>query len=181
MSQVIIAGTTIANFADLNKVSTADLLAFYNERTGKATKQFLKRAKGMQQIWALIEGDVAQQGQVPAAVGGIPFVVVDSPKEDAGCEHERVETPELLTGVKAAPATAASSVERPALKTQVGALVDFLASGPQTVAEIAQELKLANEKRARSLIDAARRAGHSIACVGRGTFKLDVATAEPAQ
>lgn len=33
MSQVTIAGVTIHNFADLNKLSTADLLAFYNETT----------------------------------------------------------------------------------------------------------------------------------------------------
>ncbi|WP_300336501.1 hypothetical protein [Accumulibacter sp.] len=169
---VRIFDTEIHCFADLNKISTADLLDYYNGLTGKNTKQFSKRAKGMQQIWALIEADVTKQEPAPAAVEGIKFVVVDSPKEGADCEQERAETPELPAGMEAAPATAPSSAEKPALKTQVGALVDFLASGPQTVAEIAQRLKLANEKRARSLIDAARRAGHSIACVGRGTFSL---------
>lgn len=164
MSQVMISGTTIANFADLNKVSTADLLAFYNERTGKATKQFLKRAKGMQQVWALIEAEVAQQDETPAVVEGVPFVVVASPDESTPAE-----TPSAPATGEQATATEAS---RPALKTQVGALVEALAVGPQTVAEIAQGLKLSNEKRARSLIDAARRAGYSIACVGRGTFSL---------
>lgn len=164
MSQVIISGTTIANFADLNKVSTADLLAFYNARTGKNTKQFLKRAKGMQQVWALIEAEVAQREEAPVVVEGIPFVVVASPDEAT-----RAETPSTPTAGEQATAAEAS---RPALKTQVGALVEALAAGPRTVAEIAQGLKLANEKRARSLIDAARRAGHSIACVGRATFSL---------
>ena len=164
MSAVIISGTTIANFADLNKVSTADLLAFYNERTGKNTKQFLKRAKGMQQVWVLIEAEVAQQDDAPAIIEGIPFVVVDSPDET-----KRAETPSAPAAGEQGTATEAS---RPALKTQVGALVEALAAGPRTVADIAQGLKLANEKRARSLIDAARRAGHSIACIGRGTFSL---------
>lgn len=90
MSKVVIAGVTINKLADLNSLSTADLLAFYNKRTGKNTKQFLKRAKGMQQVWALIEADVAQQDEVPSVVVGIPFVVVDSPNKTT-----HVETPSV--------------------------------------------------------------------------------------
>lgn len=54
----------------------------------------------------------------------------------------------------------------------VGALIEVLAGGPRTVANITNELKLANQKHARNLIDAARRVGHSIDCVGRCTFAL---------
>lgn len=159
---VRIFDTEIRTFADLNKISTADLLDYYNGLTGKNTKQFSKRAKGMQQVWALIEADVAQRVEAPA-------VVTNSPEKAAANKAKRVETPSAPAAGAQATVTEASS---PALNTQVGALVDVLAAGPRTVAEIAKGLKLSNEKRARSLIDAARRAGHSIACVGRGTFSL---------
>lgn len=151
MSQVTIAGVTINNFADLNKLSTADLLAFYNETTGKNTKQFLKRAKGMQQVWALIEPQLAQVEAEAAPETAIPFVILPSPGEAQAAQP---------------------------LKAQIGALLDFLQGVPRTVSEIAEGLKLANEKRARSLIDAARRAGHTITCVGRATFSLTAQAGE---
>ena len=157
-----IADVTITRFADLNEVSTADLLAYYNSVTGKNTKQFLKRAKGMQQVWALIEPQLAQ------------------------LQEAAQEEPATLATVEAAPATTPSTAEEPAegaataeakakpagLKARVEDLLAALASGPKTVAEITQVLGMENEKRARSLIDTARRGGHTIACVGRGTFAL---------
>lgn len=56
-----IAATNVLSAADLNDVSTADLLAFYNERTGKNTTKFASRAKGQMQVWALIEAEVAAE------------------------------------------------------------------------------------------------------------------------
>lgn len=56
-----IASTNVLSFDDLNNVATADLLAFYNERTGKNTTKFASRAKGLAQVWALIEGEVAAE------------------------------------------------------------------------------------------------------------------------
>lgn len=165
MSTVTIANTPITCFEDLNKVSTADLLAYYNSVTGKTTKQFLKRAKGMQQVWTLVEPRLVQVEEPT------PTEVVEP------AQPEAIKT--APTTVAAAHAAAPSSTEEApttskaaGLKTQVGTLVESLSSGPRSVADITQALGLANEKRARSLIDTARRLGHSIACVGRGTFAL---------
>ena len=156
-----IADVTITRFADLNEVSTADLLAYYNSVTGKNTKQFLKRAKGMQQVWALIEPQLAQ------------------------LQEAAQEEPATLATVEAAPATTPSTAEEPAegaataeakakpagLKARVEDLLAALASGPRTVAELAEALGM-EQKKVRSTIDTARRVGHTIACVGRGTFAL---------
>lgn len=56
-----IATTNVLSAADLNDVSTAELLAFYNERTGKNTTKFASRAKGQAQVWAIIEAEVADE------------------------------------------------------------------------------------------------------------------------
>ena len=56
-----IAATNVLSFADLSDVSTADLLAFYNERTGKNTTKFASRAKGQMQVWTLVEAEVAAE------------------------------------------------------------------------------------------------------------------------
>lgn len=56
-----IAATNVLSFTDLSDVSAADLLAFYNERTGKNTTKFASRAKGQMQVWALIEAEVAAE------------------------------------------------------------------------------------------------------------------------
>ena len=146
-----IADTTITCFADLNEVSTADLLAYYNSVTGKTTKQFLKRAKGMQQVWALIEPQLVQS------------------------EEAAQEEPATSATVEAAPTTAPSTAEpkaKPAgLKARVDDLLAALASGPRTVAELAEALGM-EQKKVRSTIDTARRVGCTVACVGRGTFAL---------
>lgn len=166
-----IADVTITRFADLNEVSTADLLAYYNSVTGKNTKQFLKRAKGMQQVWALIEPQLAQVEEVA--------------QEVAPEQAESVQEPATLATVEAAPATTPSTAEEPAegaataeakakpagLKARVEDLLAALASGPRTVAELAEALGM-EQKKVRSTIDTARRVGHTIACVGRGTFAL---------
>ncbi|MCV4115282.1 hypothetical protein [Pseudomonas aeruginosa] len=170
-----IADVTITRFADLNEVSTADLLAYYNSVTGKNTKQFLKRAKGMQQVWALIEPQLAQ----------VEGAAQEEPAEVAPEQAESVQEPTTLATVEAAPATAPSTADEPAegaataeakakpagLKARVGDLLAALASGPRTVAELAEALDM-EQKKVRSTIDTARRVGHSIACVGRGTFAL---------
>ncbi|MGC3579904.1 hypothetical protein ACPTKM_21195 [Pseudomonas aeruginosa] len=170
-----IADVTITRFADLNEVSTADLLAYYNSVTGKNTKQFLKRAKGMQQVWALIEPQLAQ----------VEGAAQEEPAEVAPEQAESVQEPATPATVEAAPATALSTAEEPAegaataeakakpagLKARVEDLLAALASGPRTVAELAEALGM-EQKKVRSTIDTARRVGHSIACVGRGTFAL---------
>ncbi|PJJ96205.1 hypothetical protein CO611_09895 [Lysobacteraceae bacterium NML03-0222] len=170
-----IADVTITRFADLNEVSTADLLAYYNSVTGKNTKQFLKRAKGMQQVWALIEPQLAQ----------VEEAAQEEPAEVAPEQAESVQEPATLATVEAAPATAPSTAEEPAegaataeakakpagLKARVEDLLAALASGPRTVAELAEALGM-EQKKVRSTIDTARRVGHTIACVGRGTFAL---------
>ena len=56
-----IANTIITSEAHLSEVSTADLLAFYNERTGKNTTKFASRAKGQAQVWTLIEAEVTAE------------------------------------------------------------------------------------------------------------------------
>ena len=170
-----IADVTITRFADLNEVSTADLLAYYNSVTGKHTKQFLKRAKGMQQVWALIEPQLAQ----------VEEVAQEEPAEVAPEQAESVQEHATPATGEAAPATASSTAEEPAesaataeakakpagLKARVGDLLAALSSGPRTVAELAEALGM-EQKKVRSNIDTARRVGHSIACVGRGTFEL---------
>lgn len=172
-----IADVTITRFADLNEVSTADLLAYYNSVTGKNTKQFLKRAKGMQQVWALIEPQLAE----------LQEAAQEEPAKVAPEQAESVQEPATLATVGAAPATAPSTAEEPAegaataeakakakpagLKARVEDLLAALASGPRTVAELAEALGM-EQKKVRSTIDTARRVGHSIACVGRGTFEL---------
>ncbi|HBO2682091.1 hypothetical protein I4970_17900 [Pseudomonas aeruginosa] len=170
-----IANVTITRFADLNEVSTADLLAYYNSVTGKNTKQFLKRAKGMQQVWALIEPQLAQDEGVAQV----------EPAEVAPEQPESVESPATPATAVAAPATAPSTAEEPAegaasaeakakpagLKARVDDLLAALASGPRTIAELAEALGM-EQKKVRSTIDTARRVGHTIACVGRGTFAL---------
>ncbi|AQZ95757.1 hypothetical protein ACFSB1_07145 [Halopseudomonas phragmitis] len=170
-----IADVTITRFADLNEVSTADLLAYYNSVTGKNTKQFLKRAKGMQQVWALIAPQLAQ----------VEGAAQEEPAEVTPEQAESVQEPATLATVEAAPATAPSTAEEPAegaataeakakpagLKARVEDLLAALASGPRTVAELAGALGM-EQKKVRSTIDTARRVGHTIACVGRGTFAL---------
>lgn len=171
-----IADTAITCFEDLNQLSTAEILAAYNEATGKNTKQFAKRAKGMQQLWAVIADKVeAAQAQEPEAVEAAQ----EEPAEVAPEQAESVQEPATLATVEAAPATEPSTAEeapaaaKPAgLRARVDELLAALAGGPKTVAEITQALGLENEKKARSLIDTARRGGYTIACVGRGTFAL---------
>lgn len=170
-----IADVTITRFTDLNEVSTADLLAYYNSVTGKNTKQFLKRAKGMQQVWALIEPQLAQ----------VEGAAQEEPAEAAPEQAESVQAPATPATVEAAPVTAPSTAEEPAesaataeakvkpvgLKARVEDLLAALASKPRTVAELAEALGM-EQKKVRSTIDTARRVGHTIACVGRGTFAL---------
>ncbi|AUA83263.1 hypothetical protein [Pseudomonas aeruginosa] len=160
-----IADVTITRFADLNEVSTADLLAYYNSVTGKNTKQFLKRAKGMQQVWALIEPQLAQDEGVAQV----------EPAEVAPEQPESVDSPATAPSTAEEPAEGAASAEakaKPAgLKARVDDLLAALASGPRTVAELAEALGM-EQKKVRSTIDTARRVGHTIACVGRGTFAL---------
>lgn len=182
MSAVTISDTPITCFADLNKLSTSDLLAYYNDVTGKNTKQFLKRAKGMQQVWALIEPQLAQMEQ-PASME-----VAESAQEAAAAEvaleqAEGAEEPAARATVAAASASTPSTAEEPVegtasaeakpsgLKARVDDLLVALASGPRTVAELAEALGM-EQKKVRSTIDTARRVGHTIACVGRGTFAL---------
>ena len=165
MSTVTIANTPITCFEDLNEVSTADLLAYYNSVTGKTTKQFLKRAKGMQQVWALVEPQLSQMEETAPAEVVEPVQPEPAEAAPATVAAAHAAAPSSLEEA-ATPTTAAG------LKTQVGTLVEALSGGPRSVADITQALGLANEKRARSLIDTARRLGHSIACVGRGTFAL---------
>lgn len=44
----------ITSAADLEAVPTADLVNTYNQLSGKSTKKFATRAKGIEQVWGLI-------------------------------------------------------------------------------------------------------------------------------
>lgn len=59
MKSIQIETTQVSKFEDLSAVSTAGLLAFYNAETGKNTSKFASRAKGLMQVWALVEGKLA--------------------------------------------------------------------------------------------------------------------------
>jgi hypothetical protein len=167
-----IAGTAITRFEDLNQLSTAEILAAYNEATGKNTKQFAKRAKGMQQLWAVI-ADKVEAAQVQKA-DAVP-AAQEEPAEVAPEQAESVQKPATAPSTAEEPAEGAATAEakaKPAgLKARVEDLLAALASGPRTVAELAEALDM-EQKKVRSTIDTARRVGHSIACVGRGTFEL---------
>lgn len=167
-----IADTTITCFEDLNQLSTAEILAAYNEATGKNTKQFAKRAKGMQQLWAVI-ADKVEAAQVQKA-DAVP-AAQEEPAEVAPEQAESVQKPATTPSTAEEPAEGAATAEakaKPAgLKARVEDLLAALASGPRTVAELAEALGM-EQKKVRSTIDTARRVGHSIACVGRGTFEL---------
>ncbi|MEF2053013.1 hypothetical protein [Pseudomonas aeruginosa] len=167
-----IAGTAITRFEDLNQLSTAEILAAYNEATGKNTKQFAKRAKGMQQLWAVI-ADKVEAAQVQKA-DAVP-AAQEEPAEVAPEQAESVQKPATAPSTAEEPAEGAATAEakaKPAgLKARVGDLLAALASGPRTVAELAEALDM-EQKKVRSTIDTARRVGHTIACVGRGTFEL---------
>lgn len=167
-----IAGTAITRFEDLNQLSTAEILAAYNEATGKNTKQFAKRAKGMQQLWAVI-ADKVEAAQVQKA-DAVP-AAQEEPAEVAPEQAESVQKPATASSTAEEPAESAATAEakaKPAgLKARVDDLLAALASGPRTVAELAEALGM-EQKKVRSTIDTARRVGHTIACVGRGTFAL---------
>ncbi|MPS47870.1 hypothetical protein [Methylobacillus sp.] len=167
-----IAGTAITRFEDLNQLSTAEILAAYNEATGKNTKQFAKRAKGMQQLWAVI-ADKVEAAQVQKA-DAVP-AAQEEPAEVAPEQAESVQKPATAPSTAEEPAEGAATAEakaKPAgLKARVEDLLAALASGPRTVAELAEALDM-EQKKVRSTIDTARRVGHTIACVGRGTFAL---------
>lgn len=139
MTAITIANTKVSTFADLGTIPTADLLAYHNKITGKDTKKFASRTKALQQVWPLVETELAQA-------------------EALSNEEEKTEE--------------APKPTKSPLKTRVDDLLALLSAGPKTVSEIAAGLELPTEKKARSIIDAARRAGHKVACVGRNTFGL---------
>lgn len=56
-----IAATNVLSFTDLSAVRDSDLLAFYNERTGKNITKFASRAHGKMKVWALIEAEVLRE------------------------------------------------------------------------------------------------------------------------
>lgn len=145
-------------------------------------KQFAKRAKGMQQLWAVIADKVeAAQAQEPEAVEAAQ----EEPAEVAPEQAESVQEPATLATVEAAPATAPSTAEEPAegaataeakakpagLAARIDALMATLGTRPKTVAELAGLLGL-ESKKVRSTIDTARRKGHTIVCTARSTFGL---------
>ncbi|WP_417447342.1 MULTISPECIES: hypothetical protein [Gammaproteobacteria] len=174
MPVVTIAGTAITGFADLNTVPTGDLLAYYNNITGKTTKQFLKRAKGMQQVWALVEPLLPQaEKSAHANVEEAAAALEQTVNGNACSAHAATLAPsKALRTTRNPPEDTPSHEASPiGLKARVDDLLVALASGPRTVAELAEMLGM-DQKKARSTIDTARRVGHTIACVGRGTFAL---------
>ena len=48
-------GTKITTEADLEKLSGKDLLALFNQATGKSTSKFASRAKGLAQTWKALQ------------------------------------------------------------------------------------------------------------------------------
>lgn len=167
-----IADTTITCFEDLNQLSTAEILAAYNEACGKNTKQFAKRAKGMQQLWAVIADKVeAAQAQEAEAVEAAQ----EEPAEVAPEQAESVQEPATAPSAAEEPAEGAATAEakaKPAgLAVHIDALVAALDTGPKTVGELVATLGL-EPKKVRSTIDTARRKGHAIVCTARSTFGL---------
>lgn len=112
----------ICTRADIEQLPTEELLALYNELTGKATKRFANRDKGLEQVWKALEaaGRAAQPSASP-----------------------------------------------------VDGLLALLAERPHTVAEIRELLGLPSDKKARNVIDRARREGHAVKNVGPCTFGLE--------
>lgn len=107
--------------ADIEQLATGNLLALYNQLTGKSTAKFRSRAKGLEQVWKALEA--------------------------AGRCAQPVASP-------------------------VGDLLALLADGPHTVAEIRDHLGLPTDKKARNVIDRARREGHVVKNVGPCLFGL---------
>ena len=60
----------IRKVEDLNDVPTDALLATYNELTGKDTKKFASRGKGIAQVWELISEADAAPEVAPAPTKG---------------------------------------------------------------------------------------------------------------
>lgn len=67
MKSIQIANVAVSTFEDLSAVDTAALLAFYNAETGKNTSKFASRAKGLMQVWALVEAKLTQEANPHAA------------------------------------------------------------------------------------------------------------------
>lgn len=108
--------------ADIEQLATGDLLALYNQLTGKSTAKFQSRAKGLEQVWKALE--------------------------EAGRCAQPVASP-------------------------VGDLLALLAEGPHTVTEIRDHLGLPTDKKARNVIDRARREGHAVKNVAPRTFGFE--------
>ncbi len=62
------------NESALNEFSTADLLAYYNAKTGKATKKFSSRAAGIAQVWALVAAEQAELEEQTKILAGTPVL-----------------------------------------------------------------------------------------------------------
>ena len=107
--------------AEIEQLASDDLLALYNELTGKSTTKFRSRAKCQEQVWEALEAAGRNAQTVASLVG------------------------ELLT---------------------------LLTTRPHTVAELCDRLGLPSDKKARNIIDRARREGHAVKNVGPHTFGL---------
>lgn len=77
MKSIIIANISVSTFEDLSVVFTDDLLDFYNATTGKRTTKFASRAKGLAQVWALIEPQLT--APAPATEEAPALVLEEAP------------------------------------------------------------------------------------------------------
>lgn len=82
--KLFIAEIAINNEADLKKVSTADLLDFYNEATGKNTSKFASRTKGEQQVWKMIKEDVEKMESPKVEKPAAPAKKVEKAEKQEG-------------------------------------------------------------------------------------------------
>jgi hypothetical protein len=107
MTKLAIKIEAIASKKDLNSVKTETLLETYNKLTGKTTKKFSSRAKGIEQLWAVIQEKKSEVQVNTPVKGKKPFRFnfnfplgdeIRPPKEGSG-RHQVFELLKVIGGV----------------------------------------------------------------------------------
>lgn len=113
MKAIKIANVSVSTFEDLSAVSNADLLGFYNATTGKSTSKFASRAKGLAQVWSLIEPQLAAEETNPHAASNKLIGEFLAREEAAAAPAPEVApAPTLEEAPSAAPAAEKAPKER---------------------------------------------------------------------
>lgn len=160
--KLFIADIEITSADDLKKVSTADLLDFYNEAAGKNTTKFASRAKGEQQVWKIIKEDVekveAPKEEKPVAPAPAPT------KEDAEGRKVRVkEARKVMKGDRPKDTSADGKVLL-ALEAAKGEVV--------TIAKLAEDLGRTDRQIRNSISYLRRKYGFQIEAINSQEIKL---------